>query len=166
MEDIEERLRGLEQRVQVLDIFQLEGEYCRAWDFGSGQEWAELFLPDGIFEIPAASNVAPLPGNNPVQIEGRQALADFHAAFANGWQMLHQMHLPSCRIKEDEAETLIFFECPVKASDTDGRAMLSREIGIYQVNYRKTFEGWKIAKRIEHPIFRDALYHFGRPQLD
>jgi hypothetical protein len=162
--DLEKRIAALEERVQILDILQLEGEYSRSWDFGSGEEWASLFTEDGVFVMRPAVSVAPLPAGQGAKIEGRGALAEFRAAFDSGWSFLHQMHLPSCRINGETAEAVMFFECPIKASDNEGRAAISREVGIYKVQYRRTAEGWKIARRIEEALRRDSMFYFGRPE--
>jgi hypothetical protein len=161
--DFEKRIVALEERVQILDILQLEGEYSRSWDFGSGEEWAGLFTEDGVFEMRSTVSVAPLPAGQGIEIKGRRALADFRAAFDSGWFFLHQMHLPSCRIKGESAEAVMFFECPIKASDVEGRTAISREVGVYKVQYRRTTEGWKIARRVEEALLRDSMFYFGRP---
>ena len=164
MDTILARLDELERKAVLLDILMLEGEYSRAWDFGTSQEWADLFTPDGVFEIPEKQTVAPLPGGGSMRLQGTAQLAQFHDAFGDNWLMLHQMHLPSVRLEGDRAKAVMFFECPIKASDNHGRAVLNRETGIYNVEYVKTAAGWKIASRVEHPVFRDGEHHFGRPE--
>lgn len=164
--NIEQRLAALEDRVQILDLLQIEGEYCRSWDFGTGEEWASLYTEDGVFEMRGAASVAPLPGGQDVKIVGRQALAEFHAAFKEGWSFLHQMHLPSCRITGDAAEAIVLFDCPIKASDSTGRVAMWREMGTYRVSYRRTPQGWRIARRIEEAVLRDSQTFFGKPEAD
>jgi hypothetical protein len=159
---IEERLLALEQRAHVVDLMLLEAEYCRSWDFGTGAEWAAVFAPDGVFELSVTSAVAPMAGVAARQFQGTSELAAFRDAFNERWTMLHQMHLPAIRVDGDRARAVVWFDCPVVAGDL-AAASLSREVGVYRVDYRLTPAGWHMTRRVEHPIIRQAGQYLGRP---
>ena len=164
IDKMQSRLLALEEKTQVLDLFQLEAEYARRWDFGDGEQWAAVFTPDGVFEMAEIRNVAPLPGSGEMRLEGRDALAAYRNSFSAEWHFLHLFHLSSFRVRGDRAESVVFFESPVKATDEEGRAMFVRMTGVYRVDYRLTAEGWRMAKRIELPITNDMLTKF-RPHV-
>jgi hypothetical protein len=159
---VESRLQALERRAHVVDLLLLEAEYCRSWDFGTGVEWAAVFTPDGVFELSATSAVAPMVGADVREFEGAAALAAFRDAFNERWTMLHQMHLPAIRVDGDRASAVVWFDCPVIAGDL-GAASLSREVGVYRVDYERGAEGWRMKRRVEHPIIRQAGQFLGRP---
>ena len=164
MSDLETRLQALERQGAIVDIMALEGEYCRAWDFGTGEEWAAVFTPDGVFEMAKTRNVPPVPSVDEFAVVGHEALAAYHTLLKKNWVVLHQMHLPAIKVDGDTAHAVVFFECPVLAAD-GGLALMSREIGVYEVDYVRTPDGWKMARRIEHAVFRDGASHFGRPDF-
>ena len=112
----------------------LEAEYCRAWDFGTGAEWAAVFTDDGTFELSATSAVAPMTGSAAQRFEGTAALTVFRDAFSGSWTMLHQMHIPAVHVDGERASAVVWFDCPVIAVNA-AAASMSREIGVYRVDY-------------------------------
>jgi hypothetical protein len=165
LRSVEERLQALEERVQLLDILQLEAEYARAWDFGSGEEWANVFTADGVFELAGSEGVDPMPASASQRFEGRAALAAFRDAFSSAWSMQHQMHLPSITVAGDRATSVVYFDCPVSAQAVSRRSMLQRETGVYSVAYLRGADGWRMSRRVEHPTFRVASHFLGQPKL-
>ena len=71
---LEERVLALEERSHAVDIFLLEAEYARAWDFGTGEDWAMVFTDDGIFELAGYAGVDPIPAVPGQRFVGRAAL--------------------------------------------------------------------------------------------
>ena len=162
---LEERLLALEQRCHVVDILLLEAEYARAWDFGTGEDWANVFTNDGIFELAGSPGVDPMPAAPVQRFVGRAELAAFRNAFGTEWSMQHQMHLPSVKVKGDRATSVVYFDCPVGAHAAGQRSMLQRETGVYSVEYLRGPEGWRISRRIEYPTFRVATHFLGQPRI-
>lgn len=159
---VESRLQALERRTHIVDIMMLEAEYCRAWDFGSGAEWAAVFTDNGIFELSATSAVPPMTGSAAQRFAGTAELAAFRDAFTDGWTMLHQVHLPAIHVDGERASAVVWFDCPVIAV-AEGAASMSREIGVYRVDYVLGSDGWRMSRRVEHPIVREAGHFLGRP---
>ncbi|MFP8877707.1 MAG: nuclear transport factor 2 family protein [Myxococcota bacterium] len=128
-----------------LAILNLEGEYARTWDSVDPEGWAGLFTPEGIFEM--------LPvGNTPGDFyQGREALADFCRRINASYRGLHLIHVPSIRVEGDSARGWIHFEFRSISGSTLGSVA-----GIYQVDYRRTEEGWRIEHRIEQAVARSS----------
>ena len=124
---VEARLQALERRAHIVDIMMLEAEYCRAWDFGTGAEWAAVFTDDGIFELSATSAVAPMSGSAAQRFEGTAALTAFRDAFSGSWTMLHQMHLPAVHVDGERASAVVWFDCPVIAVDAAAASHVPRD---------------------------------------
>ncbi len=128
-----------------LAILNLEGEYARTWDTVDPEGWAGLFTREGIFEM--------LPvGNTPGDFyQGREALADFCRRINASYRGLHLIHAPSIRVEGDSARGWIHFEFRSISGSTLGNVA-----GIYQVDYRRTDEGWRIQHRIEQAVARSS----------
>ena len=128
-----------------LAILNLEGEYARTWDTVDPEGWAGLFIPEGIFEM--------LPvGNTPGDFyQGREALAGFCRRINASYRGLHLIHAPSIRVEGDSARGWIHFEFRSISGSTLGSVA-----GIYQVDYRRTEEGWRIEHRIEQAVARSS----------
>ena len=128
-----------------LAILNLEGEYARTWDSVDPEGWAALFCPEGIFEM--------LPvGNTPGAFyQGREALAEFCRVINSSYRGLHLIHVPSIRVEGDSARGWIHFEFRSISGSTQGSVA-----GIYQVDYRRTDEGWRIEHRIEQAVARSS----------
>ena len=128
-----------------LAILNLEGEYARTWDTVDPEGWAALFTQDGVFEM--------LPvGNTPGAFyQGRDALADFCQRINASYRGLHLIHVPSIRIEGLRAQGWIHFEFRSIRGSTLGNV-----VGIYQVDYRMSDEGWRIEHRIEQAVARSS----------
>ena len=128
-----------------LAILNLEGEYARTWDSVDPEGWAALFCPEGIFEM--------LPvGNTPGAFyQGREALAEFCRVINSSYRGLHLIHVPSIRVEGDRAYAWIHFEFRSIRGSTLGSVA-----GIYQVDYRRGGEGWRIEHRIEQAVARSS----------
>ena len=165
LETLEKRLLALQARADVVDIYLLEAEYARAWDFGTGEEWANVFSEGGVFELTAVPGVAPLPGQPGQRFAGHAALAEFCNAFRADWTMQHQMHLPSVKIDGDRASSIVYFDCPIAAHSAGLQSMVQRETGVYHVEYVRGSQGWRMSRRIEYPTFRFSSRFLGVPGL-
>ena len=76
----ERRLAAAEDRLEIID---LEAEYSRAWDSGDAKGWADVFTPDGVFEIIKS-------GDQPTRlVTGTKELAGFCAEVSEYYQGLH-----------------------------------------------------------------------------
>ena len=128
-----------------LAILNLEGEYARTWDTVDPEGWAGLFTREGVFEM--------LPvGNLPAGFyQGREALAEFCRRINASYRGLHLIHVPSIRVEGDSASGWIHFEFRSISGSTQGSVA-----GIYQVDYRRTDEGWRIEHRIEQAVARSS----------
>ena len=128
-----------------LAILNLEGEYARTWDTVDPEGWAGLFTREGVFEM--------LPvGNLPAGFyQGREALAEFCRQINASYRGLHLIHVPSIRVEGDSARGWIHFEFRSISGSTLGSVA-----GIYQVDYRRTEEGWRIEHRIEQAVARSS----------
>jgi hypothetical protein len=140
-DDVRSRLAAVEDRLAIIE---LEAAYARAFDSRSGEEWAALFTPDGIYQARGATAER---GN---YVEGRDALAAFcsEAPFDG----IHLMHLPQCTFDGDEARSRIHLEF-VAAFHGDGNPTV-RMVGYYDVRYVKVDEVWRIAHRVTTTMHR------------
>lgn len=135
IDEVLERLAAVEDRLAIIE---LEAHYARAFDSRSGDEWAALFTPDGIYQ---ARGATPERGN---YFKGREALARFcsNAPFDG----IHLMHLPQCTFDGDAARSRIHLEF-VAAFHAEGHPTV-RMVGYYDVRYVRVDGTWRIAHRI------------------
>ncbi|WP_449469088.1 nuclear transport factor 2 family protein [Sphingobium chungangianum] len=90
----ERRLAAAEDRLEIID---LEAEYSRAWDSGDTDGWADVFTPDGVFEITKS-------GDQPTRlVTGTEELAGFCAEVSEYYQGLHFNTAPRLRVDGDMA---------------------------------------------------------------
>ena len=165
LEKLQQMLSALQARADVVDIYLLEAEYARAWDFGTGEEWANVFSEEGVFELTEVPGVASLPGQPTQRFAGHTALAQFCNAFRAEWTMQHQMHLPSVKVDGDRASSIVYFDCPIATHSAGNSSMLQRETGVYHVEYVRVPQGWRMSRRIEYPTFRVSSRFLGAPSL-
>ena len=143
MPTLEARMQAIEDRFALLD---LEADYAYGWDFGSPQEWAEVFAEDGSFEMLPA-------GNTPhARVLGRAGLEAFCSQIRQTWSGLHYMHPPRLKIAGDRADSMIFFE--FRHIMQTGMALIRQGVtaGYYRTTYVRTAQGWRIQERIEQAI--------------
>ena len=146
MNDIEQRLRAVEDRLGILD---LEASYALAWDFGRAGEWAQVFTADGVFEMIAT-------GHTPhVRVAGHEELRGFCEHIGREWTGLHYMHPPKLEIHGDEASSIIFFEFRHVLRRQDGHIRQGNVGGHYHTRYVRTPAGWRIAERVEKAVFEN-----------
>lgn len=144
MTAMEQRLQLIEDRFALQD---LEADYAAHWDFGRGNQWARLFTEDGYFEmLPAGSMPA-------FKATGHAELAAFCETINRDWQGLHLMHPARLTLDGDRASALIFFEFRHVMSDGAGHTRQGVTTGYYEVEYRRSADGWRIEGRREQPVF-------------
>jgi hypothetical protein len=147
------KLQTLQGRVDILEarlaIIQLEAEYARSWDFGDGEAWAGLFTDDGVFEI------GPVGDRPCTQVKGSVELATYCRAFSAHTSGLHLMHLPRLVIEGDQAKGDLYFEFRFQRSLEPPESILGTTTGYYEIDYRLTPKGWRMLRRVEHPVARD-----------
>ena len=141
IDDVMARLVVVEDRLAIIE---LEASYARAFDCRSGEEWASLFTPDGVYQARGATAER---GN---YVAGREALAAFcsDAPFDG----IHLMHLPQCTFDGDQARSRIHLEF-VAAFRAEGGPTV-RMVGYYDVRYVKLDGVWRIAHRITTTMHR------------
>ena len=144
MSDLATRLQSIEDRFALLD---LEADYAAHWDFGRAREWAALFASDGSFEM--------LPvGTSPGFVaRGYEELQAFCENIHHHWMGIHFMHPPRLSIQGDTARALIFFEFRHVMRNDQGHTRQGVTAGYYEVDYRRTAHGWRIARRREQAVF-------------
>lgn len=156
---VEERLAAVEARLALME---LEGAYALAWDRVDAAGWAGLFTDDGVFEMDG------LDGRETVRHQGRPALLDFCVVMNQRFRGLHLMHLPTLRIDGDTATGSLHFRFEGGRHAPDAREVFS-VTGLYEVAYRLTPDGWRIAHRRERAASRaSSTFHPGfheRPAL-
>jgi hypothetical protein len=142
---MDERLRLVEDRLEIL---QLEGAYGHTWDAGDGAGWAALYTEDGVFTID------PVGGRPPLRVEGRAALEAFCVEFNRTTTGLHFLHTPDLRLDGDTARSWIHVQFRAFQSFDEGAGELRETIGLYEVQYLRTPEGWRMAHRRERAVGR------------
>lgn len=148
MPTVEERLRAVEDR---LEIIELEGRYARAFDNHDGDAWCALFTPDGVYQPRRMDE----PGASFAR--GTEELR----AYCNSapYRGIHFMHLPQITIDGDVARSRIHLEF-YGSFETEGAPFL-RMAGYYDVEYARLDGEWKIRRRITSAFVRDNLSVFG-----
>ena len=138
-------------------ICNLEGNYARTWDTGDADGWAALFTDDGAFEMVGI-------GGRPARrFEGTVALAQFCRDIHKTVKGLHLIHTPAVELREDEADGWVHFEFRSR-DPRDGHADLSSTMGVYQVRYVRTSDGWRMRERIETAVSRNTASYFAIPE--
>jgi hypothetical protein len=141
---------SLEERVATLEamlaLMTLEAEYARSWDTADADGWADVFTPDGVFELVGTA------GRPTRAYEGRGALKEFCETFNRLWTGLHLMHLPQITVEGDTARSRVHFEWTAVARTDPDHTVQRRVHGYYQVTYRNTADGWRMLRRVEHGV--------------
>lgn len=151
MTDLASRLQTIEDRFAILD---LEADYAAHWDFGRASDWAALYTEDGYFDmLPTATTAA-------FKATGHAELATFCNHISQTWQGLHFMHPPRLKLNGDTASALIFFEFRHVMNSGSGHTRQGVTAGYYEVDYRRTADGWRIAGRREQAVFDDTQQSF------
>lgn len=151
--DIEQRLRSLEDRLEIID---LEATYARSFDEHDGATWSSLFTPDGVYQSRATDGAAPV-----THVQGRAALHDYcrNAPFSG----IHFLHLPQLRFSgDDNATARIHLEFHGDYPSEPGAPRLAMR-GFYDVAYRRVDGHWLIAHRVTSAFGREQLTVLGYP---
>jgi 3-phenylpropionate/cinnamic acid dioxygenase small subunit len=126
-----------------LAIQQLGAAYCHLIDSGRGEEWADLFTPDGVFEIVDLMTT-----------EGREALVGnanvFPEMMPGVRHIVHNMWVN----EGDTADTATMhaYLSNVRAGDETQWV----QTGIYNDDLVRTADGWRFARRtltLDGPLF-------------
>jgi uncharacterized protein (TIGR02246 family) len=150
MEALERRIADLEANVAIMA---LEARYARTWDTSDAAAWADVFTDDGIFE---RVDVEGKPGHLRV---GRAELTEFCREAQAGFGRLHMMHTYDIEVHGPAATARISFECRrITLGDYPRHGLIS---GFYDVDYRSTDHGWRIAHRRERQVFFREESYFG-----
>lgn len=146
MSDIEDRLRLVEDRLEILDM---EGRYAETWDFADSAGWAALFTADGVFEILAPN------GDVDRRVTGTAELTAFCDTVNASYQGLHLIHAPRITIDGDSAAAHIQFT--FEAHHTHERGVDQTSVsGAYDVAYVRTQAGWRMKRRVERAMNRHS----------
>jgi hypothetical protein len=140
---LEDRVARLEA---MLELMTLEAEYARSWDTADAEGWAAVFTDDGVFELVGSR------GRPTQTYEGRAALRRFCEVVNGEWTGLHLMHVPQLVVEGDGASGRVHFEWTSVARSDGTHTVQGRTYGYYDVSYRRTPEGWRMARRVEHGV--------------
>jgi hypothetical protein len=132
-QSIEERLRAIEDRFDIMD---LKARYCRCNDGGwEGpthdhiDEVVDMFLEDAVWDG------GPVAG----RAEGREGIRTLFGHFKAVPFLIHYVMNPIIEISGDEATG--HWHAIIPATDPGGQALWT--FGMYQERYRRTAQGWK-----------------------
>lgn len=131
-----------------LEILNLEGRYTKTWDEKDPEGWADVFTPDGVFEIVAK------PGTEGVRAEGREHLVAFARLITSNHEATHLPALPYVEIDGDEATGRVNFHAKLIARFTPDHQDTLEATGHYDVKYRRTPDGWRMTERLEKPFIQ------------
>ena len=129
-----------------VDIINLEARYVMCWDQADGDGWADVFTPDGVFEVVPVGNRAPFAAR------GRQELAKFCAGFNSKYIGVHLPSLPYIEVAGDEATGHVNFHFVAIGRLAAAHTTTRTATGHYRVRYRRTGGGWRMAHRLEKPM--------------
>lgn len=150
--DIEQRVRQLEDRLELID---LEATYARSFDEHDGETWSGLFTHDGVYQSRPVGDAPPV-----TFVQGRAALAAFcrDAPFHG----IHFLHLPQLRFDGDRATARVHLEFHGDHPNDPGTPRVAMR-GFYDVAYRRLDGRWLIAHRITSAFGREQSTVLGYP---
>ena len=151
-DDIEIRLRSLEDRLAIME---LEGAYARCFDSRDGDGWAALFTEGGVYQARGATAAG---GGSFVR--GRPQLSKF-CQDAN-YDGLHFLHLPQITFLGDRATSRVHLDFAGVFHGAD--APMIRMIGYYDVAYVREKGHWLIERRVTTTLSRDTRQNLGYPR--
>ena len=136
------------KRVKSEDMLAIRQEIARysyAFDSGDAEGWARLFTEDGLWESYPARATEPN-----TRLDGRAALRSFCAKrFSERPGGLTYAHHQSGIIFDDlTADTAKVRAMMLLTVQTPGESTRVYATGVYQDDWVKTFEGWRIQHRI------------------
>lgn len=144
MMDVESRLRRLEDLEAIRD---LKSRYCQFSDQGwrgagsDHEAWIGLFTEDAVWDT----------GGVTATIEGREALRAWHReVVSSGAMSVHIAGQGGVRIDDDAAVGHWPALTPLTNAE---RTVASWSCGVFEDHFRRTPDGWRIARVIYHPAF-------------
>ena len=135
-------------------ILTLEARYAVCWDRGDSAAWADVFTPDGVFEIAAVGD------RERVLITGRAALDEFCARFTADFSGVHLPSLPLVDVTGDTASAVVNFHFTAVARFDGAHTMTRTASGHYEVQYVRTPSGWRMTHRVEKPLASSRSEYF------
>jgi len=136
------------------EILNLEARYAKCWDQADGDGWAGVFTPDGVFEI------AQVGDREPLLVRGHAALAAFCLDFNSRFIGVHLPSLPCLEFSGDEAKGHLNFHFTAIGRLAPAHTMSRTASGHYEVLYRRTEKGWRMAHRLEKPTVSARSEYF------
>lgn len=132
----------------MLAIQQQIAQYSYTFDSGDADGWAKVFTPDGLWEFYAAGAAQPS-----TRLDGYAALRDFCARRfterqSGATSYHHQSGIIFDELTDNSARVramvIITFQVP-------GKQPQVYMTGVYQDDWVKTAEGWRIKYRVLRP---------------
>lgn len=128
----------------MIEIQQMIARYSYTFDRGEARAWAEVFTPDGLWEM------APERGADPsIRLHGHGELMAFCTKrFSDrrpGLTYAHHqsgVHFTSWRADVAQAEVMLILTIVL-----DGAPSISRT-GVYHDEWNRTAEGWRLKHRL------------------
>ena len=140
---------NVDDRLAILDMI---ARYSYAWDGQDADAYAALLTTDGVFEVFAAAREEPV-----IRNEGRDAIHAWARAIHSGEDLGRRPRTPGEQTRHNQSGT-VFDELGADAART--RTMLLSTVqapddpaphpsttGVYRDEWRRTPEGWRIARR-------------------
>jgi hypothetical protein len=137
-DDVEARLRALEDERAVLGTIQRYGE---ALDYGDEVGWADCFTENGVFEVRDPENDQPV-----LRVTGRSALVAFAQRHTRAPELWHK-HIavnPTVTLDGDRASARSYMLLLVEIDDRPAVAVFGR----YHDRLERTGAGWVFSERI------------------
>jgi 3-phenylpropionate/cinnamic acid dioxygenase small subunit len=144
---------NVEDRLAILDMI---GRYTYAWDERDPDAYANIFAEDGVFEVYFGAGPEPAVQNSSRAEIFRWVSARHAAMEADGIQTRHHMvNIVFDELTADTARTrTTLMETNRRPEDIVPWVAGG---GVYRDEWRKTPEGWRIAKRAIHNDRADAI---------
>lgn len=129
------------------EVQNLLERYCWTLDHGQMQEWAECFVPDGVFSI------------RDTELVGRDAIrAEIGDRLAKRFRFLRHLPHPASIVFLDDSRATARSYFELRGATREGRDV--EALGSYEDELSKTGKGWRISsRRIEFTYF----VHRGEP---
>jgi len=141
--------------VDHAELVALEARYAATWDAADAQGWADVFTPNGTFEITPT-------GDRPaIVVEGAERLATFCADFTATTEGVHLPALPHLEIDGDVAAGSVNFHFVGLTRLNEAHTVSRTASGTYRVRYLRTPAGWRMQHRVETALISSRHEQFG-----
>ena len=151
---------SVDDRLAILDQI---GRYSYAWDGKDADAYAALFTEDAVFEVFTSG------GEPVIHNDGREAIHAWARATHSGEEPGLRPHPPDEQTRHNQSGT-VFDELGEDSALTRSMLLSARQgpgdaiprpstTGVYRDEWRRTPEGWRIARRslrIDTPPAREA----------